>query len=145
MFNQTSLHTPTPSPLDFPIKGTYLTQPTVLGDHVVNSMLLAQIAFKQSPPLFFYGASTAAILQPLEKGNNNTHYCGTKRVHRLISAAQESTGNKLLTAAGTKHVASAKNFGLHVKWTAVPDTKNQGLKTYISVRICCSLSYSDNL
>lgn len=145
LFIQTSLLTPTPSPLDFPIKGTYLMQPTVLRDHVVNATLLAQIAFKQSPLLFFYDASAAAILQPLEKGNNNTHYCGTKRVHKLISAAQEITGNKLLTPAETKHVAPAKNFGLHVEWTAVPDTKNQGLETYTSIRKCYSFPYSDNL
>lgn len=54
LFIQTGLLTPTPSPLDFPIKGTYLTQPTVLRDHAVNSMTLAQIAFKQSPFLFFF-------------------------------------------------------------------------------------------
>lgn len=72
LFIQTSLLTPTLSPLDFPIKGTYLTQPTVLRDPAVSSMLLAQRAFKQSPLLVFYGASAAAILQPLEKANNNT-------------------------------------------------------------------------
>lgn len=127
LFIQTSLLTPTLSPLDFPIKGTYLTQPTVLRDRAVSSMLLAQRDFKQSL-LFFYGASAAAILRPLEKANNNTHDCGTKRVHKLISAAQDITGNKPLTPAETKYVAPAKNFHLHVRQTAVPDTKYQGLK-----------------
>lgn len=51
---QTNLLTPTASPLDFPIKGTYLTQPTVLRDPAANSMLLAQIDFRQSPLLFFF-------------------------------------------------------------------------------------------
>lgn len=32
LFIQTCLLTLTPSPLDFPMKGTYLTQPTVLRD-----------------------------------------------------------------------------------------------------------------
>ena len=138
LFIQTSLLTCTSSPLDCPIKGTYLTPPTALRDCVVNSMLLAQTSNKVHF-CFFYGTSAAAILQPLEKANNNTHYCGTKRVHKLISAAQEIRGNKLLTPAETKHVAPAKNFSLHMEWTAVPDTKNQGLKTYTSIRKCYSL------
>lgn len=41
-------------------------------------------------------------------------YCGTKGVQKLISAAQEITGNKLLTPAESKHVAPAKNFCLHM-------------------------------
>lgn len=38
LFIQTSLLAPTP--LDFPIKGTYLTQPTVLRDHVLTPRYL---------------------------------------------------------------------------------------------------------
>lgn len=68
------------NPTWFPVKGTYLTQPTVPRDHVVNSTLLAQTAFKQSPLLFFYGASAAVILQLLENGTI-THATVVQREH----------------------------------------------------------------
>lgn len=80
---------------------------------------------------------------PLRRGTI-THTIVIQREY-TNSAAQEITGNKQITPAETKHMAPAKNFSLHVEWTAVPDTKNQGLKTYTSIRKCYSLPYSDNL